>query len=79
VEKVQEHINEEVHEDIAKLYDHAKIANDEMGVIKIDVGMLKNDVAWIKEFLKNLDSRLWFILTVVVIGTLTQIALSVAK
>ena len=47
-EKLQEHINEEVQGDITRLYDHARIANEEMSAIK-------TDVAWIKEALKSLD------------------------
>jgi hypothetical protein len=69
VEKVQEHINNEVNEDIGKLYDHAKIANEEMFVIK-------NDIAWIKKIIESHDAKLWTILASIVIGILLQIGLS---
>ncbi|MFA6459606.1 MAG: hypothetical protein WCV79_04425 [Candidatus Paceibacterota bacterium] len=76
MEKVQEHINEDVQEDIAKLYDHAKIANEEMCVIKEEISEIKTDMVWVKDFLKSQDSRLWWILATMVIGILIQIALS---
>ena len=37
-------------DDIAKLYNHAKVANEEMGAVKIDLATVKTDVAWIKKF-----------------------------
>lgn len=53
--------------DIEKLYDHAKIANEEMGVIK-------NDIAWIKEVLEKVETRTWWILGTIILGFLANIA-----
>ena len=46
-DKLQSHINDDVKEDIEKLYDHAKIANGEMGEIKICLEEVKTNVKWL--------------------------------
>lgn len=71
-ENLQEHINMEIREDIKQLYKHADIANREMGVIK-------NDVSWIKSALGGLDNRVWAILGTIVVGFLTSIVLILIK
>ena len=60
--------SEEHSKDIDKLYDHARIANEEMGVIK-------NDVKWIRERLEAVDSKLWWIITTVVVSVLIPLVL----
>lgn len=54
--KLQEHINTDVQKDIEKLYDHAKIANGEMGTIRQEMGdmricmsKIRTDVDWLKK------------------------------
>ena len=66
--------------DIKKLYDHAKVANEEMGHIKDDIILIKNDMVWIKEAmqdtkktLEKFDSRTWTILATIVIGFLANL------
>lgn len=54
--------------DIEKLYDHAAIANEEMGVIK-------NDIKWIKERLDSVDSKLWWIITTAIAGIIIPLLL----
>ena len=48
--KLQEHINKDTKEDIIKLYDHARIANEEMSGIKIELSQIKTDVGWLKKW-----------------------------
>lgn len=64
--ELQTHVNEEVKKDIDALYDHAKIANEEMGVIK-------TDIAWIKPIVKKLDDRTWYILSAIILGIMLEI------
>ena len=37
-------------EDIKALYDHARVANEEMSVIRVDLAEVKTNVAWIMKF-----------------------------
>lgn len=62
-------------EDIKKLYDHARVANEEMSVIKIDVAAMKTDVSWLKDTSKTHGTLLWSILGTLILGFLTAIAL----
>ena len=48
--KLQEHINKDTKEDIVKLYDHARIANEEMSGIKVELSQIKTDVGWLKKW-----------------------------
>ena len=59
-------------EDIEKLYDHAKIANEEMGVIK-------TEITWIKDSLTKVETRSWYILATIIMGFLATIAISFLK
>jgi hypothetical protein len=54
---------------------HLEIANEEMGEVKIDINVLKNDVAWIKDSIRTHGTLLWSILSVLILGTLISIAL----
>lgn len=36
-------------DDIEKLYDHAKVANEEMGAVKITLEAVKTDLMWLKK------------------------------
>ena len=65
--------------DIKELYEHARVANEEMGAIKIDIEVLKTDISWIKSTIGNVDSRVWWILGTVVIGIFAQILIGVMK
>jgi len=47
---LQSHLNKDVREDIEKLYDHAKIANGEMGDIKISLERVVTDVGWLLKY-----------------------------
>ena len=49
-QKLQEHINKETEEHIDRLYEHAEIANKEMGLIKESLGVLSTDMNWLKKF-----------------------------
>ena len=73
-------------EDIEKLYDHAKVANHEMGIIKIDISVIRNDVNWLKEtqakqldIIDKIDTRGWWILGSVVLGIFTTILFMLFK
>jgi len=50
----QKHINKDVEKQIKELGGHAEIANKEMGHLKNDVGIIKNDIKWIR---KALDKK----------------------
>ena len=70
----------EYQKDIEQLYNHARVANEEMGVIKKDIVIIKNDIVWIKEAmqetkksLEKFDARTWTILATIVIGFLASI------
>ena len=62
----QEYINDETRKDIEKLYDHAKIANEEMSKIKKDIGEIKIDLEWLKRFF-------WIVATAAVGSLITGI------
>ena len=59
---------EENSKDIVQLYEHAKIANHEMGVIKEDIGVIQNDIKWILKSVEKSDARFWWIITTVIAG-----------
>jgi len=40
----------DLEKDITQLYNHAEIANREMGEVKTTMAIIKNDVAWLKKF-----------------------------
>lgn len=44
---LQRHINKEVQDDIKNLYNHAEVANKEMGIIKTDIAVLKEEIRFI--------------------------------
>ena len=54
--------------DIDKLYDHARVANEEMGTIKTTLEVVKTDVAWLKK-------GFWWIVG----GSLTAAVTSIAN
>ena len=67
-------------QDIDNLYNHAKVANEEMSIIKKDIAEIKTHVHWIKEVYGDwekrwdkLDNRTWAILATIVIGFLASI------
>ena len=67
-------------ESIKALQGHARISNEEMGVVKEhmgviekDVAILKNDIKWIVEKLEKVDVRTWAILGTIVLGILLNI------
>ena len=66
-------------EDIEKLYDHAKIANEEVGAIKVDIAEIKTDLIWVKTQLNRIDERAWWILSTVILGSLISIAVNLFK
>jgi len=45
---LQSHINTDVKKDIEQLYAHAKVANNEMGDIKVSMIQISTDVDWLK-------------------------------
>ena len=72
--------------DIEKLYDHAKIANEEMGVIREDIAEIKAHVAWIREVYDSwekrwdiVETRTWWILGTIILGFLANIAFQLWK
>jgi len=49
-EKLQQHINDEVKETLAIHAENLKVANSEMGAVKIDLAQVKADVSWLVRF-----------------------------
>ena len=39
-----------IEKDIEQLYDHAKVANEEMTTIKTDLAEVKTNIAWLMKF-----------------------------
>lgn len=70
---LQDHINKDVNEDIRRLYDHAKIANEEMGRVQKSIGIIETDLHWMKDKLEKVDGRSWWILGTVILGIIVQI------
>ena len=62
----------DIKSDIDKLYDHARIANEEMAVIKTDVG-------WLKDTVKTHGTLLWSILGGIILNLLVAIAFKLWK
>ncbi|MEA2036693.1 MAG: hypothetical protein U9O94_04245 [Nanoarchaeota archaeon] len=65
-ENGQKQINKQNKADITKLYDHADIANREMGEVK-------TDIKWLKDRFFALDLKVWGILITVIVDILIQI------
>lgn len=65
-EILQKHINAEVKQDIEHLYNHADIANKEMGTIKTDIAVLKSEFVEMKKSIKSVDSKQWAIIVLIV-------------
>ena len=77
-------------EDIKVLFGHAKIANEEMGVVKIQIteinGKIDNitdHITWIKQVyegwekkIDKIDERVWWILGTIILGFITTIYFS---
>ena len=42
--------NKRQEEDIRETKKHVGVLNEEMGVVKIDVALIKNDTGWLKRF-----------------------------
>ena len=70
---------ERIEEDIQQLFSHADIANREVGLIQKDISILKNDIAWIKDLVNKLDTRTLAIISMLILGIVTQIAFFLAK
>ncbi len=51
---------------------HLLIANEEMSVIK-------NDIIWLKEIVKKIDDRTWYILVSIIVAVFIQIGLHFIK
>ncbi len=67
-----------------ELFDHARIANEEMTHIKEDIFSIKTEVSWIKDSLQEtkkvldkFDNRTWTILATIIMGFLIQIIFKV--
>lgn len=69
----QDFINQTHDEQIASLEKHAQVANDEMGKIQTSMGVVQNDIAWIKEGLNKVDTKLWGIISAIAIVVIGEI------
>ena len=47
--RLQEHINEDTKDKIQVLFNHAEVANREMGDVKTTLGIVQSDIAWLKK------------------------------
>ena len=78
-ETVQMEINKNVRAELLDLHKHADVANHEMGVIKVDVAVIKEDIKVLKLVAEKVDTRTWLILATLIIGILIEIVFTVAK
>lgn len=83
-DKLQEHLNNEFKQAIVKLENHAQIANEEVGQVKADIAVMRNDISWVKaneeeEKIRfdKFDAKLWAILSAVAFAILVPILLKV--
>lgn len=53
-----------------KVEQHISTHNEEMGIVK-------NDIAWLKEKLGTVDTRLWTLLGMTILGILVSIGIKV--
>ena len=75
----QEYINRDVQEDIKALYDHAKVANEEMGGVKVHLAALETNMEWVKKTVEKVDLRTWAILGGILLGIAIQIMFFIFK
>ena len=68
---------------IIELENHARVANEEMSVIKEDIAEIKTHVHWIKEVYgdwekrwEKLDNRIWALIAITGVGALISIAMN---
>lgn len=78
-DQLQQHINKETQAQINELKEHARVANEEMGVIKTDIAWLKKSVEDIAKKVDKVDLRSWWILGSVVLAALIQIIISLTN
>jgi predicted nucleic acid-binding Zn-ribbon protein len=78
-ELLQSHINVEHSKKIEALESHADIANKEMGLLQIDYAVIAEKVVGIEQKISAMDSRIWWILTAVVLGIVAQILIAITK
>lgn len=79
MEDTQRQINTDVRDDIKALYDHAKVANEEMGKVQVHLSALETDMKWVKDTVTKVDTRTWLILSGIIIGIAVQIVFYIAK
>jgi hypothetical protein len=79
MEDTQKQINTDVRDDIKQLYDHAKVANEEMGKVQIHLSALETDMSWVKNTIEKVDARTWIILSGIIVGIAVQIIFYLAK
>lgn len=72
-EDLQKHINNELRDDIKKLYSHADVANREMGVMSTKVALIEQRIKNIETMMSKVDSRTWWILGTLILGILIEI------
>ena len=65
--------NEKQDQQIEALFEHARIANEEMGIIRNDVGWIKEKMECFEKRFDKLDNRIWWILSTVVVGFLANL------
>lgn len=83
--ELQEHLNREFKAAIIALEKHAQTSNEEVGTIQKDISVVKNDVNWFKEKIEKFDIRLdkfeskvWWIISIVVLSGIGQIIATIA-
>jgi hypothetical protein len=70
---------ESLQNDVRQLYDHAKVANEEMGIIQVAMGEVRTDIGWIKATLEKTEQRTWWILGTVILTAVVQIFITLSK
>ena len=59
---------------LARVFKHIEVINEELGSVKKDVAVLKNDICWIKKEITTQSKRQWGIVVSIIISIILALA-----
>ena len=59
---------------LSKVFKHIEVINGELGGVKKDVAVLKNDISWIKNEINTQGKRQWGIVVSIIISIILALA-----
>ena len=59
---------------LSSVFKHIEIINEEMGAVKRDVAVLKNDCDWIKMELEKQSKRQWYIVAGIMVSVILALS-----